>query len=96
MELMLPALVFIAAYGAVLVLLCHAVKCCACLGAVTFSWALGWTKDLTGSFTPGLVGLSVACAVSLTAQPSAPWRNARAGCRSRSRSMRMSGSSAAK
>ncbi|WP_258724449.1 MFS transporter [Cellulomonas sp. NS3] len=40
---------------------------CACLGAVTFSWALGWTKDLTGSFTPGLVGLSVACAVALTA-----------------------------
>jgi nitrate/nitrite transporter NarK len=40
---------------------------CACLGAVTFSWALGWTRDLTGSFTPGLVGLSVACAVALTA-----------------------------
>lgn len=40
---------------------------CACLGAVTFAWALGWTKDLTGSFAPGLVGLSVACVVALTA-----------------------------
>ena len=40
---------------------------CACVGAVTFSWALGWTKDLTGSFTPGLAGLSVACVLALAA-----------------------------
>jgi len=40
---------------------------CACLGAVTFSWALGWTRDLTGSFTPGLLGMAVACGCALVA-----------------------------
>jgi nitrate/nitrite transporter NarK len=40
---------------------------CACVGAVTFSWALGWVRDTTGSFTAGLVGLSAACVVALLA-----------------------------